>query len=180
MAPYINDQQANTGLFIPTTSVFELSQLQSADVNSTDFKQILVRLYQTVNSIALSLNAKDSGYFLNEEFVTGSLYFNPTSSNQLDLRPVFRKVINFGALPNAATKTVAHNLTPDTTWSFTRIYGCATDPVALSYIPLPYSASTAVADNLELYVDNTNVSVATGANYSAYTVSYVVLEYIKQ
>ena len=180
MAPYINDQQINTGLFIPTTSVFEISQLQSADVNSTDFKQILVRLYQTVNSIALSLNAKDSGNFLNEEFVTGALYFNPTSSSQLDLRPVFRKVIDFGVLPNSATKSVAHNLVPDANWKFTRMYGCATDPIGLSYLPLPYSASTAVADNLELYVDNTNVNVATGANYSAYTQTYIVLEYIKQ
>lgn len=180
MAPYIPDQQTNTGLFIPTTSVFEIQELQTLDVTSEDFRNILVRLYQTVNAIALSLNVKDSGYYLNEEFVTGSLYFNATSSDPLLLRPVFRKVIDFGALPNAATKTVAHNLVPDTTWSFTRIYGCATDPIALSYLPLPYSASTAVADNLEVYVDNTNVNVATGANYSAYTRTYIVLEYIKQ
>lgn len=177
MAPYVPDQQINTGLFIPTTSVFEIQQLEKLDPNSPDFKQLLVRLYQTVNSIALSLNAKDSGYYLTEEFVTGSLYFNPTSSNQLDLRPVFRKVIDVGALGAGVTPTL-HGLTIGTTWSFTKIYGVASDTGTNDYYPLPW-ASAGGATNIELRVDATDVVITNNSGVT-FSVCYVVLEYLKQ
>ena len=141
-------------------------------------------MYQYLNNIALSVNIRDAGYYVTDEFVNGQNYFinpslNSNSSTTPVFRQVYRKVINFGALPNAATKSVAHNILVNAAYTFTRIYGCASDPITLNYLPLPYSSSIALASNIELYVDATNVNIRTGANYSAYTTTYIILEYIK-
>lgn len=176
-------EDVNPGLFIPTTSVFDIELMRKADVNSHEFKELLVRLYQNVNNIALALNQKDSGLYYQEEFVTGQVYFpNPslssTTQQQPTPRPVFRKVINFGSLPNTGSTSVAHGLTVTANFSFTRIYGAATDP-STSFIPLPYASPTD-ADNIELSVDATNVTITTGSDRTGYTTCYVVLEYLKQ
>ncbi len=180
------------GVFLPTTDIFDRALIDEINVNSTDFRDFLVRLYQATNNIALVTNIKDSGYYIETEFINGQLWFeNKTLSvttpntKTPSYRQVFRKVINFGALPSGAPAfiDVAHGITfaaagPIT---FTRIYGSATDPATPMAIPIPYSSATAVASNLEIYVNTTNVRITTGGtDYSAYTTCYVVLEYIKE
>lgn len=172
----------NVGAFTPTTNIWDVGEVYQA-TQDPKLQELLVRLYQNLNRLSLSNNIRDAGYYVQEEFVNGQSFFanttiNSTTSQTPALRQVFRKTINFGALPNAGTKSVAHGLAPTTSWSFTRIYGAATDPVGLSYIPLPYSSGT-VNENIELYVDATNVVVTTSINYTAYTVCYIVIEYIK-
>lgn len=174
---------SNVGAFVPTTNVWDVGQLHDVDVTSPAFKELLVRLYQNINAIALALNIKDSGYYVTEEFVNGQVYFpNPSLSSQTSskpvLRQVYRRVVNFGALPNTASKTVAHNLSITNGYTFTRIYGAASNTTGTTYIPLPYS-SPVLANNIELSVDATNVTITTGSNRTSFTTTYVVLEYIK-
>jgi hypothetical protein len=173
---YIPNQLSNTGLFIPTTYIFDLTQVAQVDIKSQEFKDLLVRLYQTVNSVALSLNIKDTGLYPLEEFVTGSRYFNPTSPDPERLRIVFRRTFNTGAI-GAGVTNVAHGLTIAATWTFTRIYGSASDNVGPNYYPLPF-ASAGGAANIEVYVDGTNI-VITNNSGVAFTSGYVVLEYLK-
>lgn len=175
--------QANPGLFIPTTNIWDVSQIYSTEVTSPEFKELLVRLYQNIGNIATALNLKDSAYYVQEEFVNGQAYFpNPalssTSAAQPIMRQVFRKVINFGTLPNAGSTAVAHGLTITSGFSFTRIYGCASDQAGSNFIPLPY-ASTTLVNNIEMSVDATNVTITTGIDRTAFTVTYAILEYIK-
>jgi hypothetical protein len=175
-------QQVNPGSFVPTTNIWDVQQLFRVDVNSDEFKELLVRLYQNVNNIALVLNTKTSGYFVQQEFVIGDVFFQPTatitSNANPQLRQSYRMVVDFGALPNAGTKSVAHNI-PDvnSTFTFTNIYATASDPIALAYIPIPYASTT--GDDIELDVDATNVNITTTSNRSAFTRCYVVLEYLK-
>lgn len=180
----------NVGAFVPTTNVWDVQEVYNVDVTSPEFKELLVRLYQNLNNMSLSLNIRDAGYYVQTEFVNGQLYFaDPTLNSLTPQQPIFRQVyrttINFGALPNAGTKQVPHNIDSPSTpipagsaITFTRIYGSSTDPIAQSYIPLPY-ASTVLANNIELFVDNEFVNVTTAVNYSAYTFTYIVVEYIK-
>ena len=173
------------GAFIPTTNIWDVSsQIMSLDVNSPEFKELLIRLYQNINNVALSVNIRDAGYYDTSEFVNGQLFFpNPSlgsSSNEYPaFRQVFRKVINFGALPNAASKSVAHGIAINSSYTFTRIYATASDVGALSYIPIPYASPTS-ANNIELSVNSTTVTINSGINRSNYTVCYVILEYIIQ
>jgi len=176
--------QTNPGLLVPTTNVWDPSQLYNVDVTSPEFKELLVRLYQNINTIAIALNLKDSGYYVETEFLTGQQFFpNPALSSTTPQTPVFRgsfrTVVDFGALPNATTKSVAHNIDFGDTYSFTRIYAASTDQVNLQALPIPY-ATTVPGNEIELWVDATNVNIRTASDYSAYTVTYVILEYIKQ
>lgn len=167
------------GAFIPTTDVFDVSQ-GNIDPASDEGKLFLVRLRQSINNMALVTNIKDSGYYLPAEFVNGQLYFpnpdvavtNPGAKNAV-YRQVYRMVVDFGALPNAATKSVAHNI-PNISadFTFTRMYGAATDPIALTYLAIPNA-------DITLDADATNVNITTVANLTAYTRTYIVLEYIK-
>lgn len=179
--PYPND--TNPGQFVGTTQIYDLGK---DNVNAEDFT---VRLRQNFNNIVMALNIKDSGYYSQEEFVNGQLFYpdysrvDSASSAPATFRQVFRKVIDTGALPNAGTSTTAHGITTlpaagNTTFIATRIFGCATDPVNRLFIPLPYSSPT-LNQNISVYWDNTNVYITTGINMTAYTVSQCVLEYIK-
>lgn len=173
--------QAEPGAFVETTTEFDIQRIKETNVNSEDFKELLVRLYETVNGVAVNLNLKDTGLYSQQEFVTGQQFFsNPalssTTSQTPTQRQVYRKVVNFGALPNTGLTSVAHGLTITEGFIFTKIYATASDVVSLDYIPIPYSG----ANPIELNVDNTNVNITTTSDRSMFTVCYVVLEYLKQ
>ena len=181
MAASFNDQ-ANPGLFVPTTNVWDVARLEEVNVNSPEFKELLIRLYQNINTISIALNWKETGFFVQQEFVIGSVYFaNPlltdTTPQTPTLRQVFRIVVNFGALPVAALKSVPHGLTITPGFTFTRIFATATNP-SNSFIPIPYASTT--GDTIEINVDAVNVNIITTSNRSAFTTTYCILEYIKQ
>ena len=172
------------GVFVPTTQIWDIEILEDIDINTPEFKELLVRMYQQIGNIANNLNIKDTGYYDTDEYVCGRLYFpNPAFTTKTagypNFRQVFRKTINFGALPNAATKSVIHNITtvPGAT-TFTHIYATATDPVSELFIPIPFASPT-LNQNIKINVDTTNINITTAINYSAYTVCYVVLEWIQ-
>jgi len=167
----------NTGAFIPTTNVWDVSEIYSTDVKSPEFKELLVRLYQNLNVMAMGVNNRDAGLYDTSEFVCGQQFFpdpalTSASSVTPTFRNVFRKVVNFGALPNNTGKSVAHGITTTVNTSFTRMYGVATDPTGFSALAIPNS-------DITLELDGTNVTITTTADLTAYTTTYVVLEYIK-
>jgi len=171
------------GSYIPTTQVWDVSEIYETEVTSPQFKELIVRLYQNINNQSLSVNGKSSGIYDTAEYVNGKTFFpnpslNSTSSTTPTQRQVFRKVINFGALPNTASKTVAHGITVTDSVTFTQIYGAATSTTTHTYIPLPYAA-VVLANNIELLVDATNVTITTGADCTIFDTSYIVLEYLK-
>ncbi|HWQ08506.1 MAG TPA: hypothetical protein VN436_05350 [Holophaga sp.] len=88
-------------------------------------------------------------------------------------KPVFRKVIDFGALPNAAAKSVAHGITGETQFidAYVVLYS------GLHALRIPYADPTP-ANCISMYVDVTNVVIGAGNNRSA-SRAYAVLEYIK-
>lgn len=175
--------QLNPGSFVPITDVFDVSTIQDLDINSAEFKEFLVRVRQNINDIAMVLNTKNSGYYYQQEFVDGNIFFpNPSLSSTTPQAPTprqeYRKVINFGALPNTTSKAVAHGITFNANTTVTRLYASATDP-STSYIPIPYASPT-LANNIELSMDGTNVTITTGSDRTGYTICYVVIEYLQQ
>lgn len=170
----------NSGYYIPTTFIYKAQQIQKANANSPEFKDLLVSLYQDINSIVLAVNASTKGNYFINEFNTGQLLYNPTNDLN-NLRPIMRTTVAFGALPATGSKVVAHGITDiGTTYSLVKCYGSATNPAGWAGLPIPFSSATALANNLELTVDATNVTITTGGtDYSAYTVTQVVLEYVK-
>lgn len=173
-----NPQQV--GDFIATTSLFDAAQLQAINVNDPEFKQLLIKLYQSVNDICLRLNKKDSGFYVTSEFVNGQIYFpnpnlNSTTSSVATLRQVTRKVINMGPLSNAGTTTKAHGIPITSNTTFTRIYATASDTTNNFYIPIPNSDNY----NTSMVVTLTNVEITTTVDLSAYDTCYAILEYLQ-
>jgi hypothetical protein len=128
-----------------------------------------------LKKIIAALNDKDIGQYVTQEILTGQKFFTPNNNNVF--RSSFRKVINFGTLPNTGSTSVAHNITVNASTIFTRIYGVATDPIAFSYLPLPYAST--IGDNIEVEVDSTNIIISTASDRSSYTTCYIIAEFLK-
>lgn len=172
--------QSNQGSFSPTTFILDVENIYRTEVNTPEFKELLVRLYQNLFLMATILNTKHSALYPLQEFCNGQAYFPLVGSSQQtnQYRQVFRTTIDFGALPNATSIARPHNIDIRTSFRFTRIYGASSDPLNMAYIPLPYASSNGT-DNIQVDVDVTNVTLTTTKNWSSYTTTYLVLEYVK-
>lgn len=177
------EQLTGTGLFVGTTDVWDVTPIYQANIDNPELVELLVRLYQNLNNISIALNLKDSGiYFTTEQFVNGQIFFaNPANTSATETAPaerqVFRVVINFGALPNNAAKSVAHNIQITSATTFTRLYAAASDTSGNAYIPIPYIDPA--GNNIALSANATNVTITTTSNRTNFTVCYVILEYIQ-
>lgn len=174
---YLTDQIPNQGLLIQQTPVFDVGLLYTTDVNSADFKELLVRLYQQINNISIAVNLKASGLYSNMEFMTGKLYFSANNDPNFQ-RPIYMKVVDTGALISGTPKVIPHGLvignTVNNTWSFIAIYGAANNPSTRNYYPIPYPTTTYISvtlDDTNIYIDNES-----GVDFTA---SEIILEYIK-
>lgn len=99
-----------------------------------------------------------------------------TNKVWIDGKPIYRKVINFGALPNATTKNVAHGISGLT--AVITYEGYSYNSGTTTWLPLPYVGSVS-GWVTEISVTSTDLTIKTGANLSAYASTYVVMEYTK-
>lgn len=94
----------------------------------------------------------------------------------IDGKPIYRKVIDMGALPNATAKDVQHNISNID--NIVHIYGWAYRSSDNFRIPLPFT-SPDVSANALLGVLGNYVRITTGTDRSSFAVSYAILEYTK-
>jgi hypothetical protein len=167
---YNQIQQGSSGSFVPTTQIYDVAELEKLDIH-----ELLVRLYQSINSISVVLNTKETGFYLKEEFVNGALYFSPTSYSFDALRPEYTKVINFGAVGAGANPPVAHGLTIGATWSFTEIKAVCTNPTTGNVYPLPWAGAAGYID-IHLTAANVVINNTSGLTFPT---CLVVLKYLK-
>ncbi len=92
-------------------------------------------------------------------------------------KSIYRKVIDFGALPNNTQKNLNHNIS--NVDIFTNVYGIAyTSGYVYTYpLPLMYKGSD-YNYNVELMVSKQSISMSSNTDRSALS-AYVVLEYTK-
>jgi len=131
-----------------------------------------------------AINVREIAQYDTRNLITGQQWFVSGDANKF--RYGFRRVVDIGGLNDysggTTTQTVAHNITTNENMVFTHIYGCATDPGASTVtaaMPIPYVDADAVANSIEVWVDATNVNLRYGADYSAFTTAYVVLEWLQ-
>lgn len=91
-----------------------------------------------------------------------------------DGRPVYQKTVNFGALPNTTSKSVAHSISN---------LGIVISSVAFTndgtnYVPIPATSTNSFSNQVSLTINKTNISIATSSNLSSYS-CYVTLQYTK-
>lgn len=149
----------------------------SYDIIPEDWPHARQFLVEHLKRISNALNVREIGWFLTEQSLAGKNLFRTDESND-QFRSILRIVINFGALPNAGTKTVAHGLTIDANFSIVNMWLGATDPV--NFVGFGLSYFSIAAGDIKLSYDVNNVIVTTASNYSAYTTTYVVMEYTQE
>lgn len=174
------------GVFVPVNDTFDFNTLQNIDINGPEFKTFITRLNNRINQICTVLNQKDTGNYILTEYLNSQTFFpdpalTSLTSTQPTPRSVFRKVINFGALPNAGTKSVAHGITISNSTTLTRLYASASDTTGHTYIPIPFVnvAGTVSAGFTELSMDATNVKITTTGNGTNYNICYVIIEWLQ-
>lgn len=95
----------------------------------------------------------------------------------IDGKVIYRKTINFGALPNAMTKDVAHNISDID--QIIKMEGIASSSSDARFIMLPLTYDSNNTNfNAELSATTTDVRVACVGNRSGYS-AYITLYYTK-
>lgn len=150
--------------------VFKLNtddELVFADSANTDTTRDSLGL--AIGSDVFAYDADLATFVANMDFSTSEVL---TGRKWLG-SPTYRKTISTGTLPNATTNTDAHGITGAT--QFVDIDGWASNGTTWIKLPHVSTGSNMVA----ISVDATNINTVTAANLTAFTTSYVTLEYIK-
>lgn len=173
----------STNNFEPNPFNFQPDVYLFPEQYNDDFR---LQLRKYLNDITIALNVKENGFYLEDETPTGAIFipiFTTDGATNTKFRPMFRTVVDFGALPNNSTKTVPHGISTTQNYSVVHLYGAATQPGAstlTSSIPIP-QAGIPNNDRIELEIDATNVIITTARNTrSDYTRTFVTIEYIKE
>lgn len=100
-----------------------------------------------------------------------------TGKYWIDMKPVYRKVVNLGALPNGAVKDVAHDISNlDTIVS---VSCCAYAPSADTFMPIPFVTVDSTAAQVRVTISKTAINIQTGTNRNAFSTAHAILEYTK-
>ena len=162
---------------LSTTEIYDVAEISSLDVKSKEFKELIIRLVMNANKQNIAINGKDTGIYDVLETITGQTYFQ--AAGKTTQRATYRKVIDYGTLPNAAQLGVDHGITNVAGFSITRIYGAATDPTHRLYFPLPYVANSK-DEPIALWATSDKVWTDTFAtDRSDFTKTYIIVEYLK-
>lgn len=97
-----------------------------------------------------------------------------TSNLWTDGKPIYRKVINFGGLPNATSKSVAHSIS--NLKRVVKMYGYAYSSQSGFDIPIPYTSNGYL---ISLRCDDTYVVVTPMTDQTSFDECYITLEYTK-
>lgn len=89
-------------------------------------------------------------------------------------KPLYRKVFNFGAMPNTASKDITHNIS--NLGTTIKCYGMAVRTSDSRALSIPDSTPGA---EIACGVTNTNVYVTTYSDRSSFNDSHIIIEYTK-
>lgn len=102
-----------------------------------------------------------------DEIQTDKVWVDPATGTRY---PVYRKMVDTGALPNATGKNVAHGVTGMAVTKYMKASLWATDGSTKGRV---------IAGDPVVEVTATNIVITATANLSAYTASTVLLEFVK-
>lgn len=133
-----------------------------------DPKELSVQLNRSYLDIANSVNSRTIGVFpVNRPATTGNEYF--TSGNRK--QQSFRRLYQF-----TTTLTFPHGINFVTFGGFVDIYGTFVSGGV--WYPLPYVDTAAIANQVSIKVNSTNIVITAGAIVP--TSGFVVLEWLSQ
>lgn len=162
-------------------SIPDVNKVKSDDMN--EIKDVVNENDTNVGDLS-NLNTTNKTSIVNaiNEVNTNQINSSTYSTNEIVIgtwlgKPLYRKVIDFGTLPDAGFKNVAHGI--ENFEDMTKIIAVGKSSTGSSYpIPLVGNGSIFSGATATIRVDATNVTIATTTNISAHT-AMVILEYTK-
>lgn len=105
------------------------------------------------------------------ESVTGDIW--------IDGKPIYRKVIEFGSLPNNTDKTVAHNISDlDTVVKMECLAEGVISGIKQCY-PMPTTSVSNTTSQIQCYLSGANIDIRTGSNVWTSLNAIIIMEYTK-
>lgn len=162
-------------------NALQLNQLPLSVDFPEEFDKFLLEMTLLYRRIANSVNSKEGALFSLQELGNFQQYF--MQGNTGVFRNTFRKVfdmvnLNGGPIGAGATITFAHGITGIT--AISHIYGGAINSdTPTKFLPLPYVSTTDITNQIQIYLDPTNVTLINGASQSILNQAYIVSEYLK-
>ena len=100
---------------------------------------------------------------------------HPTGKKWIDGKPIYSKVIDCGALPNATAKQISHNIT-----NLSKIINVsAMADTGTIFVSLPFVSKSNLSQQIAISVNATQVIIETAIDYTGFTNAFVILEYTK-
>lgn len=96
-----------------------------------------------------------------------------TGFTWVDGKTIYKKTVNFGALPNNTSKNVAHGIT-DISYVID-VHGIAANNTP-NFLPISYRSATA---GIWFTITTNNITINTSTDLTAYTTTYATLYYTK-
>ena len=170
---------------IPVDSQNFESYVPVYDVAPDEWEEGRGFLVEQLKKYGEALNVRTIGFYLDQELLTGNSFIPGVNivsegGSSQQFRSVLRKVINFGTLPNSTTKSVPHGITFDANFTLVSLITCATDPVSLIAIPIPFTDTASTTNQIVITMDATNINITAGTNRSNFTTCYVIIEYMQE
>src|SRR5665213_3465199 len=126
---------------IPTTSQEFESYVPVFDVIPEDWDEARGILTEYLKKISNGVNAREIGWWLDEELLSGKQFYPGQGSNPNVFRTILRKVVDCSPLV-AGVNTFAHGIVVDANFTLIHMYGAATSTGSLTAEPLPNGADT--------------------------------------
>lgn len=147
---------------------------------SREFPEDLYLLSQEIDrsylDIANAVNSRIiSIYPTNRSAVNGESWYLSGNKRQQG----FRQVYTFTNILAGTTTLIAHGLNYASISTFTKITGMGFVTATGRYIVIPYVSATLVTNQIEIFVDSTNINIISGATApSPLARGFILLEWI--
>lgn len=159
---------------------FENYPSTNSPINATNLNLLQDNVEDDIG-ILNSLNTTDKSNLVNaiNEVKLDVFSFQETKTNKIWInnKPIYRKIVDGGDLPNNTYKTINHGI--ENIEDFVNISGIAIRTGGYSF-NIPFSGTPTMFSStiIALRANATNVQVATTTDLSTYT-AYFILEYTK-
>ena len=160
VAPGIN-QDATQGYFVGCFWIDSTNSVLYTCMDATEGAAVWTDVSTDNDTVYTAVNYSTSEQTLNETWTGGET--------------IYRKVIDFGTMPNATSKSVAHGIS---NLGFIVDYHFISDDTTNQF-PVPHAEdSGGQGTNIRLYFNDTNIAIETGTNYRTHT-GTCILTYTK-
>ena len=186
---YVNNETT------PTNVEFQYVRSQSSKTDSQQTDQVFVYTLTNASGGTWSVASRNmgpkivAGTGMSSTFTTGAnatitLNAEPNySTSEVDTKvkwvdgsTIYRKTINFGALPDSSAKTVAHNISNIA--NIIKVEGWAKATTGVMAV-LPFVSTVGLANGIQVVYDATDITVTTGTDRTNFTTCYITLYYTK-